>query len=149
MDTVRFDGCTQKEIQVLKSGFQDPYSTTLKSTGTVTAALEPKILLGTILQLRTAFCKGLHSTHYCKIATDYQKRVEIVKRDKLYFNCLAHHKVSNCQSKLWCKKCKKYHTTLCNSVTPSKSIQDKVTDNKPPASSLNVAGLLHLAPHPS
>jgi len=50
---------------------------------------------------------------------------------------------TRCHNKFRCKKCKKkHHTTLRNSVTPSESSQDKVTDTKPPTSSADVAGLL-------
>jgi len=30
---------------------------------------------------------------FIEIVMDHQKRIDIVKRDNLYFNCLAHHKV--------------------------------------------------------
>ena len=61
------------------------------------------------------------------------------------FNCLAHHKISQCQSRFWCKKCKKkYHTTLCNSeAQPSGPTHDKTADKPPaPNSSTDVAGFL-------
>ena len=61
------------------------------------------------------FCKKPHPAHNCDVVTDYQKRLEIVKENKLCFNCLAHHKVSQCTSKFRCRKCKrKHHTSLCD-----------------------------------
>jgi len=60
--------------------------------------------------------------------------------------CLAHHKVSQCQLRFRCKKCKKkHHATLSNSGTHTQpSNRDKTTDEKPPVSkpSTEVAGLL-------
>ena len=40
--------------------------------------------------------------------------MDIVKLEKLCFNCLGHHRVSQCQSKGHCKRCKeRHHTSLC------------------------------------
>jgi len=53
-----------------------------------------------------------------------------VKKDNLRFSCLAHHKVSQCQSRFRCKKCKKKH--LCNSeAQTSGPTDDKAKDSKP------------------
>ena len=42
------------------------------------------------------------------------KRLEIVRQQNLCFNCLACHKVSQCNSKYQCRKCsRKHHTSLC------------------------------------
>ena len=39
----------------------------------------------------------------------------MVKKEKLCFNCLAHHKASECKLKHRCNTCKrKHHTSLCN-----------------------------------
>jgi len=46
--------------------------------------------------------------------TDQQKRMDIIKQDKLCFNCLGHHKLSQCQ--LWYRCCGRHHTSLCNTV---------------------------------
>ena len=60
------------------------------------------------------FCKGAHSTTKCDVITEQPKRMELVKREKLCYNCLGHHKVSQCLSKGRCKHCKgRHHTTLC------------------------------------
>ena len=60
------------------------------------------------------FCKGPHSANQCTTITDHQKRLDIVKRNHLCFNCLARHKVSQCTSKFRCWLCKrKHHTSLC------------------------------------
>ena len=44
------------------------------------------------------FCKN--SSHYstdCQRITDYESRIEIVRRYKLCFNCLWNHRVSDCK----------------------------------------------------
>ena len=65
------------------------------------------------------YCKGPHPPHSCEVVTDYQRRLDIVKKGKLCYNCLAHHKVSQCTSRFRCKKCKrKHHTSLCDAETP-------------------------------
>jgi hypothetical protein len=61
------------------------------------------------------FCKEIHAPSSCTKLRDPLTRMNIVKRDKLCFNCLGHHRVSECKSKHTCKTCnKKHHTSLCN-----------------------------------
>jgi len=60
------------------------------------------------------FCKGSHLSTRCDKVTDPQQRLEIVKKGKHCFNCLGHHRVSQCTSKFRCKSCKqKHHSSLC------------------------------------
>ena len=60
------------------------------------------------------FCKGLHPATQCDNIPEPSKRMDIVKREKLCFNCLGHHRVSQCQSRGRCKRCKeRHHTSLC------------------------------------
>lgn len=49
------------------------------------------------------FCKGSHVSMHCNIVTDVNAQADLVKREQLCYNCLGHHKVSNCTSKNWCK----------------------------------------------
>ena len=43
------------------------------------------------------FCKSPnHLTSRCDVVTDTQKRIEVVRKENLCFNCLDHHKVSQC-----------------------------------------------------
>ena len=107
----------QKEIRILESGLHDPTSTTMTTGAFQIGARGCGVNnSGKRKGPLCIFCKGAHPTHTCESVTDHQKWLEIVKREKLCFNCLAHHKVSQCQSKFRCKKCKKrHHTTLCNS----------------------------------
>jgi len=49
------------------------------------------------------------------VVDDYQKRLAIVKKASLCFNCLGRHKVSQCGSKIRCKHCgRKHHSSLCS-----------------------------------
>ena len=60
------------------------------------------------------FCKGPHSALLCESIKDPKQRSDIVRQERLCFNCLGHHKVSSCNSKHRCHHCKrKHHTTLC------------------------------------
>ncbi|XP_006812892.1 uncharacterized protein LOC102807089 [Saccoglossus kowalevskii] len=61
-----------------------------------------------------AYCKGQHFHSNCVIVTDRNKRHDIVKRDRLCFNCLGRHQVSECRSTNKCLRCgRKHHTSLC------------------------------------
>ena len=135
----------QKEIRILESGLHD-FSSSTSSKSSTTAALqvgardkrEPSSARTTKRKVTSCvFCKGPHPTYSCETVTDHQKRVDVVKRDNLCFNCLSHHKVSQCQSRFRCKKCgKKHHTTLCNSEPPAASeSKAKVAESKSPSSS--------------
>ena len=68
------------------------------------------------------YCKGSHSPSHCTSITDKKKRIEIIKRDMLCFNCLGHHKISQCKSKFRCRQCnRRHHTSLCTESTPPTS----------------------------
>ena len=79
-----------------------------------------------------AYCKKAHSSKNCQTVTDYQKRLEIVKKDNLCFNCLGNHKASKCQSRNRCVNCnRKHHTSLCSKENqPSASNKDRKTPNE-------------------
>ena len=65
-------------------------------------------------KLACVYCRGSHSLNARNVVTDYQKRLEIVKKANICFNCLGHHKISQCGSNFRCKRCKhKHHTSLC------------------------------------
>ena len=72
------------------------------------------------------YCKCSHIANQCTVVKDHQQRTSIVKTAGLCFNCLAHHKVSQCTSRRRCKRCnQKHHTSLCPpAVVP--------TNNPPP-----------------
>ena len=88
------------------------------------------------------YCKQFHLPSCCDVVTNPQDRMAIVKKDKLCFNCLGRHKLSQCMSRFKCKVCKhKHHTSLCTSHTNAKS-DDKGTGGKRPKSQ-NCSPLLH------
>ena len=81
------------------------------------------------------YCKQQHSPNSCDKITNLQDRLAIVKKNNLCFNCLAHHKVSQCNSKYRCRHCKqKHHTSLCTvstqSAGPEKTEQAKTDSNE-------------------
>ena len=64
------------------------------------------------------FCKGMHKPNLCTTISSPKERLAIIKNAGLCFNCLAHHKVSQCTSKFACREChKKHHTSLCHAFT--------------------------------
>ena len=66
------------------------------------------------LLLECFYCKGEHTPTACSEVTDYQKRLEIVRKANLCYNCLGNHKVYLCNSKFWCMHYRhKHHTSLC------------------------------------
>ena len=81
------------------------------------------------------FCKGAHAPLACEVITEPSKRLEIVRQQNLCYNCLAHHKVSQCSSKHRCRKCsRKHHTSLCthkSDITPQGNNADQNSDNIP------------------
>ena len=106
----------QKEIRILESGLHDSYNrTSTTTTGAFQIGARGRGLTSASKKKGPVcvFCKGAHPTHTCETVKDYQKRFEIVKRDNLCFNYLAYHKVSQCQSRFRCKKCKKNTTPPC------------------------------------
>ena len=152
MDTFRFNGSVVERNQ--STGLHSPYNPVTDTSTTAAFQVSTKdsrdhsTTRGNTSKKKgpvCVFCKGSHPTHTCESVTDHQKRLEIVKRENLCFNCLAHHKISQCQSRFRCKKCKKkHHTTLRNSeAQPSGPTHDKTADKLPaPNSSTDVAGFL-------
>ena len=64
------------------------------------------------------YCGDPHAPNNCKSVVDQQKGMDIIKRDKLCFNCLGQHKLSQCKSRYRCCHCnRRHHTSLCNSAT--------------------------------
>ena len=62
---------------------------------------------------RYPFCAGSHILSLCDSFKDPKQRFEIVRKTKLCFNCLGHHKVSSCNSRHCCHSCqRKHHTSL-------------------------------------
>ena len=72
-------------------------------------------ITGTRGKPKCPFCKGSHSPSTCDIIKDPKQCTDIVRQQKLCFNCLGHHKVASCNSKHRCHNCEwKHHTSLCS-----------------------------------
>ena len=85
-------------------------------------------------KLACVYCKGPHGSGTCEVIKDHQKRLEIIKREKLCFNCLGRHIVPNCKSKYRCRKCgRKHHTSIC-SVSPTDGATPPSHPTQPPTS---------------
>ena len=123
-----------KEIRVLESGLYTNDSTSSLPTARshATASFHVAIKGGrhtTAVKKKPQciYCKSEHSPITCSEVTDHQKRLEIVRKANLCFNCLGNHKVAQCNLKFRCKHCRhKHHTSLCkpnDSDTPKSSTQ--------------------------
>ena len=115
-----------KEIQVLECGHNPQQQQFFRSTAAFVVSSRDypskkhRDSSDTKHKQQCIFCKGPHPAHNCEVVTDCQKRIEIVKEGNLCYNCLAHHRVSQCTSKFRCRKCKrKHHTSLCSSDPPT------------------------------
>lgn len=61
------------------------------------------------------YCKRSHPPTACETVTDSQTWLKLVKQLNFCFNCLAHHRVSQYNSKHHCRKCNcKHHASLCS-----------------------------------
>jgi len=91
------------------------------------------------------FCKGSHSTLNCEVHKDVASHVDIIKQQRLCFNCLAHHRASQCNSKNQCRKCgSKHHTSICNEP-PKQTTADNNTAT--PSNVAKPLQLVLLIPH--
>lgn len=140
-----------KEIRVFESGLynNDPSSyTSVPRTPPATASFHTAVKGGRNTTPSSGkkkslciYCKGEHSPNVCTVVTDCQKRLDIVKRENLCFNCLGKHKISQCNSKFRCKRCNhKHHTSLCKPANGDNSKPDtQSTDTRPPVQSNSTA----------
>ena len=121
-----------KEIRVLESML--PQSSRTPSASFYAGTR--RVPTGDIPKKRSCiFCKGAHAPLACEVITEPSKRLEIVRQQNLCYNCLAHHKVSQCTSKHQCRKCsRKHHTSLCthkSDVTPQGNNANQNSNNTP------------------
>lgn len=75
---------------------------------------QQKLSYASTTKLYCHICKGDHYTQNCEnlIKASIDERLDIVKRNKLCFNCLrANHLIENCTASN-CRKCKAKHHTL-------------------------------------
>ena len=78
------------------------------------------------------YCKNTHSATNCNVITDHSKRLEYIKKDGLFFNCLAKHRVAQCTSRNRCKGCTcKHHTSVCEAYANSRSPMNSQPSSQP------------------
>ena len=70
------------------------------------------------------YYKDPHTANQCTVIKDHQQHTSVVKTAGLCYNCLGHHKVSQCTSRRRCKHCnQKHYTSLCPpAVVPSSKL---------------------------
>jgi len=103
----------RNEIRVFEVGQPSPYNspTGLPPTASfITSTRKPHYKKDSINKLCCVYCKGSHSAVNCDTHTEVPAHVEIIKQQRLCFNCLAHHRVTNCNSK---NHWNKHHTSIC------------------------------------
>ena len=95
-------------------------------------------------KLTCVYCKGFHTPGNCEVAKDQQKRLGIIKRDRLCINCLGHHRMSHCNSKYRCRNCgHKHRTSICSEARTGNGAQ--LQQSSQPATS-KTASLTTLTP---
>ena len=104
------------EIYILEAGSQtDATTSPLPPTASFHTGATNRQITGTRGKPKCPFCKDSHSPSTCDIIKDPKQRTDIVRQQKLCFNCLGHHKVASCNSKHRCHNCeRKHHTSLCS-----------------------------------
>lgn len=99
----------------------------------------------------------IHSPSTCNTVYKQQKRLNIVRKENLCFNCLGQNRVAQCKSKWRCKICKrKHHTSLCantdkqdNVPTLAKSESNPLTPSTSTPAQSTTGLTVSLPPNPS
>ncbi len=121
-----------REVQAAEAGTSGPNAASADSdTMTCTAAF---LVQGQKPQKQRSrrpncsFCKrGPHPSAECRLVKDPAKRLQIVKRDSLCFNCLSpDHRAAACTVKHRCHTCnRRHHSSLCDQ---EKSDSERTTE---------------------
>ena len=98
-------------------------------------------------KLSCAYCKGCHAPATCEVHKDLPSRLEVIKRERLCYNCLAHHRVSSCSSRNRCRKCSgKHHTSICSEATKTPNTTSQTMEKNDPPTASNTTTLTTLTP---
>ena len=121
-------GAILQEIHILEMGTEYPnnQSSLPKPTASfLTNADQQQRQTNTEHQKRSTcvYCGGSHTPINCENVKDKQKRMDIIRRDMLCFNCLGRHKISQCKSKHRCRHCSRRHTGKMNQKDREDSIR--------------------------
>jgi len=126
------------ELRVLESGESLEYTPasldgTLSTMTLLTGASKSKQWSQPLKLVCCTYCNAMdHTSFTCKAITDPKKRMEIVRKANLCFNCLGHHRVAQCRSKARCKHCRgKHHATLCETITDKDRDKQTKQDSAP------------------
>ncbi|XP_043474388.1 uncharacterized protein LOC122506339 [Leptopilina heterotoma] len=87
-------------------------------------------------QNQCSICSGEHYISKCPeyAGKTVQDRTELVKKNKLCFNCLGSHRVADCRSTRRCMKCAKKHHTTIHRATKENSDKPAQENNESPSS---------------
>ena len=88
---------------------------------------------------KSVYCSGSHASSLYNIISDSEKCLEVIKQQRLCFNCLDCLKISQCTSKYHCQNCRrKHHTSLCTekSATNNTTSQSNQTISVAQATSI-------------
>jgi len=99
------------ELNILEIGLQmEPHVVLLPTALFHSSVTKPKG------KMQCPLCKGIYSASLCEQIMDLRQQTNIIRQDRLCFNCLGHHKISDCKSKHRCHHCQqKHHTSLYTS----------------------------------
>ncbi len=133
----------QKELRILEAGkFVNPTLNENEDTkGSITSSFYTGVPTDpsssrhpnprTKVPQPCVYCKKAHSSKNCQTVTDYEKPIEVIKKENLCFNCLGHHKASKCQSRNRCTNCnRKHHTSICNKENQPSLSKEQTTPNE-------------------
>ena len=84
------------ELHILETGIDhtnNPSNSHIPTAASLTGASRKSTQKLSEQQRRPScvYCGDPHAPDNCKSVVDQQKRMDIIKRDKLCFNCLGHH----------------------------------------------------------
>ena len=123
-----------KELRIFKVGQQPSTLTNQPAIPTAAFYTGENKKIGhrdTISKLSCAYCKGTHSAVNCDVTKDVPSRLEVIKKKHICFNCLAHHRVSQCTSRNRCRTCSgKHHTSICNELNKAPGYTEQSTNKK-------------------
>ena len=127
----------QNEIRIFEAGHQSSITSQSQFPSTssfhTSAARKPHNRREPNSKLSCMCCKANHTALTCETHKDVQSRLQIIKQQRLCYNCLAHHRVSQCNSKNHCWRCgNKYHTSICcDTLDKTASSTTYTTENTP------------------
>ncbi|XP_069138142.1 uncharacterized protein [Argopecten irradians] len=122
--------CLFKEISIMEAGQSfDSHTNTPSYTATFFTGTESKSKDANNkteqIKKTCVFCQEIHAPSSCTKVPDVESRIQIIKRDKLCFNCLGKHRISDCKSRKNCKKCnRRHHSSICNSTHRQDNMQN-------------------------